>query len=218
MGVLLMAMTIGGVIIAAISFLIAIATRTEWLRTFVLGGVAVWLLFYITMLVGFSLKSEERELGLNEPKAFCGFYLDCHMHTAVTNVRTAKRIGNKTAAGEFYIVTVKVFSNAKRATLGLDAVDAHVVDADGQTYARDTRAETQSAHTDFERVISPVESFEKDIVFDLPRDVDEPRLDIRQGHPIERVIETVLVGDEDSILHKRAYFRLDAPAQTAAVR
>lgn len=215
MGVLLMAMTIGGVLVAGVLLAVSVVTRKTWLRNFVLGGVAIWFAFYFAMLIGFSLRSEERELGLNEPKEFCGFYLDCHMHTAVTDVRRVKTIGNKTANGEFYIVKVKVFSNAKQATLGLAAVDAHVVDADMQTYARETQAEALlPSQPDFERRISPTENFEKEIVFDLPAQVRNPRLDIRDGRS---VVETFLVDDEDSVFHKRAYFKLMAPDEKAAV-
>src|SRR5688572_1545688 len=134
MGVLLMAMTIGGLIVAALLLAVSIYAGKVWLRNFVFGGVAVWSVFYLAMLVGFSLRSEERKLGLNEPKEFCGFYLDCHMHTAVTDVRRTKTIGNKTANGEFYIVKVKVFSNAKRATLGFGGLKLHVIDAEGRRY------------------------------------------------------------------------------------
>src|SRR5258706_12180465 len=109
MGVLLMLMTIGGLIVAAVMLVISVATGKAWLRKFVFGGVAIWFVFYLAMLFGFSLSSQEKDLGLNEAKEYCGFYLDCHMHTAVTNVRTAKMIGNQTANGEFYIVKVKVF-------------------------------------------------------------------------------------------------------------
>ena len=218
MGVLLMATTIGGVLVAMVLLAVSIATRKALLRNLVFGGVAVWSVFYFAMLIGSSLHSEEKELGFNQPKEFCGFYLDCHMHTAVTDVQRTKTIGNKSANGEFYIVKVKVFSNAKQATLGLVAVDAHVVDASGRTYSRDSQAETLlPSQPDFDRKISPIENFEKDIVFDLPEDVASPRLDIREGYGIDHVIEALLVDDEDSVLHKRAYFRLEAPGETAAI-
>jgi hypothetical protein len=202
-------MTIGGVIVATILLIISIAAQKRWLRNFVFGGVTVWFVFYFLMLIGFSLSSKETELTLNQAKPFCGFYLDCHMHTAVTGVRTTKSIGNKNAQGEFYIVTVKVTSDAKAATLGLLTVDAHVVDSAGHEYYRDTMAESNlGTQPDFETKISPTESFEKQIVFDLPSSVDNPRLDIREGYGIDHVIEAVLVDDEDSIFHKRNYFRL----------
>lgn len=209
MGVLLMLMTIGGVIVAAVLLAISLFTKKTWLTKFAVGGVAVWFVFYAVMLFGFSFASTEKTLAMNEPKEFCGFYLDCHMHTAVSGVRTAKTIGNINANGEFYIVKVKVFSNAKAATLGLITVDAHVVDASSRTYIRDERAEEQLGNQpSFDQKISPVESFEKEIVFDLSVDVQNPRLDISEGYGIDKVIEAVLVDDEDSILHRRVYFEL----------
>jgi hypothetical protein len=218
MGVLLMLMTIGGLIIAAVLFVIALYTGKARLAKFVLGGVAVWFVFYFVMLLGVSLFSKEKTLALNEPKEYCGFYLDCHMHTAVKNVRTVKTIGDKTAKGEFRIVTVEVFSDAVRATLGLITVDSHVVDAGNRTYTRDMDAETQlPPQPDFEKQIDPEESFEKDIVFDLPVDVKDPRLDLREGYCIDHAIEAVLIGDEDSILHPRSYFKLVEEMRAAGV-
>jgi hypothetical protein len=219
MGVILMLMTIGGLIVAVILLVIAFITKKSWLKKFVMGGVAVWFIFYAAMLIGFSLTSREQTLGLNEAKEYCGFYLDCHMHTAVTGVRTAKTLGDLAANGQFYIVTVKVFSNARAATLGLLTVDAHVVDDGGHTYTRDVQAEAQLPQQPaFEKRIPPVESFEKEIVFDLPMDVKNPRLDMREGYGIDHAIEAVVIDDEDSILHKRKYFKLQEQNDTASVK
>ena len=219
MGVLLMLMTIGGLVVAAILLAVAWLNESSWLRKFVLGGVAIWLAFYFTMLLGFSFFSEEKNLGRNEPKEYCGFYLDCHMHTAVSGVRTAKTIGDRTAKGKFYIVTVNVFSNAARATLGLHSVETSVVDAAGNTYYRDELAEAElDPQPPFELQIGPEENFDKEIVFDLPTDVKEPRLDIREGYGIDRVIEAFLIGDEDSIFHKRSYFKLQEQNTSMSVK
>ena len=219
MGVLLMLMTIGGVIVAAVLFVIALYTGKAWLAKFVFGGVGVWFVFYFAMLFGSSLFSSEKRLALGEPKAFCGFYLDCHMHTAVKDVQTAKSIGNKTAKGKFHIVTVEVFSDAVKATLGLHTVDTHVVDAGNRIYTRDMQAESQlSPQPSFETQIGPEESFKKMIVFDLPADVKDPLLDIRQGVGIDYVIESFLIGDEDSIFHKRSYFKLVEQIALASVK
>ncbi len=219
MGVLLILMTIGGLLTAVVLFIVAIATKKRWLRNFVVGGVAVWFVFYAVMLLGFSFASTEKTLAIGEAKEYCGFYLDCHMHTAVTGVQKTKTIGNETAKGEFYIVTVKVFSNAKAATLGLLTVDAHVVDEQNRTYTRSEIAEAQlPPQPQFEKKISPVESFEKEIVFDLPADVQNPYLDISEGYGIDKAIEAVLVGDEDSILHKRAFFMLAEQSVAKSVK
>jgi hypothetical protein len=218
MGVLLMLMTIGGSLAAAVLLVIALVMRKAWLRNFVLGSVAVWFGFYGLMLVGSSLASEEKTLGLNEPKEYCGFYLDCHMHTAVTDVRRTKTIGDRTAKGEFCIVTVKVFSDAKREPLNLVETQAAVLDEQGNAYARDRNAEAAlGPQPEFETKIAPAETFTKQVVFDLPADIKAPRLDVRDGYGIDTAIEAVLIDDEDSILHKRNYFDLAEQSQTVKV-
>lgn len=153
---------------------------------------------------------------MNESKEFCGFYLDCHLRAAVTDARKTKMLGDKTANGEFYIVKIKVSSNAKRATLGLLTVDARVIDDRNREFTRDLQTESQlGEQPPFEQRISLTESFEKDIVFDLPADVENPRLDIREGYGVDHVIEAVLIGDEDSLFHKRIRFNLEKPQTNA---
>jgi len=216
MGVLLMLMTIGGLVVACILLAVAWLHESPWLKKFVLGGVAIWFAFYIVALLAVSLTSEERTLSFNEPKEYCGLYLDCHMHTAVTGVERTKTIGGHAANGEFYIVKVKVFSDAKRATLGLLTVDAKVLDDQKNIYERDLAAEAQlPPQPAFERLISPAESFEKEVVFNLPETVENPRLDLREGYGIDHLIEAVLIGDEDSIFHKRNYSTLSEPGAVA---
>jgi hypothetical protein len=219
MGIIFMLMTIGGVIIATVLLIAARLMRKTWLKHFVWGGLVTWFAAYAFLFFCGSFFSQEKTLALNESKEFCGFYFDCHMHAAVSGVRKTKALGDKTANGEFYIVKVKVASDAKEAVLGLNTADAKVVDAQKQTYARDTEAEKfLSEQLPFEKQISPAENFEKEIVFDLPLNAENPRLDIREGYGIDHVIEAVLIGDEDSILHKRNYFGLENQAQTASAR
>lgn len=207
MGVLLMAMTFGGVLAAIFLFAIATYYKKAWLKTFVLGGIAVWFVVYAVMLVGMSLKSEERLLALNEPKEFCGFYLDCHMHAAVTNVRRTKTIGDAEAKGEFYVVTVRVFSNAKRATLSLGGFKLIATDDAGNRYPQVDVPESE--YPSFTKPIGPGKTFEGEVVFDLPVGQTAVRLDA-YGYPnkAEAFVEKFLIGDEDSLLHGRRYFDL----------
>ena len=115
--------------------------------------------------------------------------------------------------------SVGIVCDAKRATFGLLTVDAHVVAGANQKYTRDMDAETAlGQQPDFDKQISPDESFEKEIVFDLPIDANYPRLDIREGYGIDHAIEAVLVDDEDSIFHKRNYFVLAQQSHTAGVK
>lgn len=207
MGVILLAMTVGGLIIAAILLTISHFLRLSWLKTFVLGGVTVWLTGYAILLLLGSIFSEERTLDWNEPKEFCGFYLDCHMHAAVSNVKKTKTYKDAVADGEFYVVKVKVSSDAKRATLNLITPQFHVTDDAGKIY--EPVENPVIPRPPFDDKVSAGESFEKEIVFDLPPDVENPRLDIKEGYGIDHAIETFLIGDEDSLFHKRIRFNLE---------
>lgn len=219
MGVVLLMMTIGGLIVAVILLAVSYFAKLKWLQTFILGGSAAWLIGYVILLFVASFFSEEKNLGLNEPKEFCGFYLDCHLHTAVSEIRRTRSIGDKTANGEFYIVKIKVFSDAKQATLGLVSVDAKVIDEQKREYRRDLEAEKNlGEQPPFDKRISPVESFEKEIVFNLPADAKNPRLDIKEGFAIDRAIELILIGDEDSLFHKRIRFNLEQPLIQAGLQ
>ena len=202
-----MMITIGGIGLAFILLIIAVLTKQVWLSKFVLGAIAIWLVFYTTTLLGVSLASNEETLALHEPKAFCGFYIDCHMHASVSDVRTAKQIGDKTAQGIFYIVKVKIFSDARRAAIGLHDPQFEVVDDRRNSFQ--PIEDFTVAGNPFERKIPAGGSFEGEVVFDLPSDIKNPRLDIAEGVGIDKVIESVLIDDEDSILHKRVRFNLE---------
>jgi hypothetical protein len=216
MSVLMMAVTIGGLILAVILLVVALWTRMIWLTKFVLGATAIWFSFYAVMLFGFSLLSEQKTLGLNEPKAFCGFYLDCHLHTEITDVRKTKMLGDRTANGEFYVVKIKVSSDARRAELGLHHPQFEVVDAHDKRYRR--AEDVTASGNPFERKVQAGGAFEDEIVFDLPIDIHNPRLDIAEGIGIDKIIEAILIDDEDSVLHRRNYFKLEEHRQTVSVK
>lgn len=221
MGVLLMLMTIGGLVAAGVMLAIALIGKKAWLAKFTLGGVAIWFVFYIAMLFGFSFSSTEKTLAINEPKAFCGFYLDCHMHAEVTSLRTAKAIGDLTANGMYYIIKVKVFSDARNPSIAFRLLDPSVVVKDGTNkfYARNEVAERllPSSSVDLGQDIRGSETIEKEIVFELPNDVKDPRLDIREGYRIDQAIEALLVDDEDSVFHRRNYFKLQEQNDTVGL-
>ena len=213
MGVILLLMTIGGLVAAAILLAVARLTKKTWLKHFVLGGVFTWFFGYAILFFIASFFSQEKTLSLNQPKEFCGFYFDCHLHTAVTDVRKTKNFGGKTANGEFYVVTVRVSSDAKSEPLGLITPNFEIVDESKNRYRND--ASLENPEINWQQKIPAGGSFEKAVVFDLPTDIKNPRLDVREGNGIDHAIETVLIGDEDSLLHGRNYFKLDANNQIA---
>ena len=216
MGAVLLVMTIGGLSAAAILLIVAFWKKIGWLKTFVLGGVTVWFVFYIMIFFIASGFSVEKTLSLNEPKEFCGFYFDCHLHAQVTDVQKTKNFGGRTANGDFYVVRIKISSDAREMPLNLLTPNFEAVDAAGTRYERD--ADLEKPAPDWQQKVPAGGSFEKEIVFDLPADVKTPRLDIREGYGIDHAIEAILVGDEDSLGHKRNYFKLEQQSQVANVR
>lgn len=222
MGVLLMLMTVGGLIAAAILMVIAAVGRKVWLAKFTLSAVAVWFTFYFVMLFGFSLTSSEKTLSMNEAKEYCGFYLDCHVHTVVTGVRTAKQIGDRVAQGEFQIVNVRVFSDAKKPSIAFRLLEpkARIVLPGGEKIERDPEAEKllPSAGVSLGADIRGRETIEKEIVFDGPPASTDARLLITEGYGIDKVIERFLVGDEDSIFHAKTFFKLQEQTVASGVK
>jgi hypothetical protein len=212
MGVLLMLMTIGGLIVAGILLAFSLFTKKVWLTKFSLGGVAVWFVLYAVMLFGFSIFSTEKSLAKNEAKEYCGFYLDCHMHTVVTGVRMAKQIGDQTAQGTFYIVGVRVFSDARNPNIAFRLLEpkAEVTDASGRVYTRSTDAESllPTAPMQLNQDVKGSQTIEKEIVFDVAEPAEDLKLLITEGYGIDKYIEAVLVDNEDSICHKRTYFKI----------
>src|SRR5438046_581653 len=75
---------------------------------------------------------------------------------------------------------------------------------------RDTAAEQRLGGPDasLDRQAGPGESYTVRLVFDLAVDAATPSLSVREGYGIDHLIELVLAGDENSLLHAKTSFRL----------
>ena len=215
MGAPLLAVTVLGLIAAAILTVISMARgRTRVARSIVLAS-ALWAGAYGTLLIVTSLKSRERTLPLGETKRFCGFYLDCHMGVAVERVDTMSSIGPPSdelrAGGTFYVVTLRVSSDARQVPLHLEHPRAVIVDSEGFHHERSLEAEQKlaSALAELERPVQAGDSFTRAIVIDVPRGVREPRLYVSMGGPLDRALELAVIGDEDALLHARTFHALE---------
>ncbi len=181
----------------------------------VLGGAVP--AAYLGLLLVASLTSREQDLGLNQEKDFCGFYLDCHLSLSVVNVAKIK-----TPSGVRHVITVKFRNNARPRTETERAFTlkpyhpvAVIVDDEGRTYERSADAEqllvaNRGGGSPFVQPVRAGNSYTADLVFDLPADVRDPRLFVTEGFWLKRALELFLIGDEDSLLHKRTTFRLTA--------
>jgi hypothetical protein len=218
LGILMIIGTFGLVALGAVAFVYSRLSGKSLARNLVLGIGAAWIAIYIVSLTATSLASQERLLGLNEDKQFCGFYIDCHMQIAVSRVDTTSRLAHVKARGVFYVVRLRVSSTAVRAQLSL--VDPHVVirDANGRQYERQALLEENVAsqgapYRSLTTQIGPEESFLTTVVFELPADAPSPRLLVTEGIWADKLIELFLIGDEDSLLHKRTTFELAIAAK-----
>jgi hypothetical protein len=81
----------------------------------VLAGA--WVVLYLAALLAVSLRSDERVLGWDADKKFCGFYLDCHRQVGVAAVEVLDSLGAVRPAGRWHVVTLRVGSDAKVARL-----------------------------------------------------------------------------------------------------
>jgi hypothetical protein len=207
-GVALLALTILGLVAAGCATMLAIAKgRPRTARAIALVSTA-WIVAYVTLLVVTSVSSRERTLALGETKRFCGFYLDCHMGVAVERVHTTSSIGEAgnelSAGGTFYVVTLRVSSDARRAPLHLERPEFAIVDAEGFRHERSLDAEQRLPPdwlADLEQPVRAGSSFTRTIIIDVPHGARNPRLHVTVGGVLDRAAEVVLVGDEDALLH-----------------
>ena len=216
-GIFLMLLTVVAMFLGTVGVIHALLKQKRDLLKAILIGAAIWIAAYLLVLISVSAFSHGQVLGLGAEKRFCGFYLDCHLAASVDRVDTARAIEARVppqqlgADGAWWIVTVRVSSNARRARLALLQPHVTVVDDLGTEHPRAVAAERALGDTvSLERKLGPGESLARRVVFDLPRGVRRPRLRFTEGYWIDRVIELFLIGDEDSLFHGRRAFALTA--------
>jgi hypothetical protein len=211
MNVLLLLGTVIGFAGLTLAAILSLAMGAR-LRAVALGvGALSWLGLYVIGVLVASLASHETVLPAGATKRFCGFYLDCHLGVAVLGDSTAPAIAGRRAAGTFHVLTLQFSSNARQATLTPYDLRIAMVDANGRYYEPDLEAEAALSGGTLRPLARPIragDSYQVPVVFDLPRGTVAPRLFVGEGLGIDRVIEGVLLGDEDSFLHRKTMLAL----------
>jgi hypothetical protein len=205
MGVLLLLMTIGGLILAFFMVIASYIFKKAWLRKLAIGGMIAWFIFYIAALFGFSLISKEKLLALKEEKAFCGFYFDCHLHASISEV--SRRPNDDDRDADTYTVKLKISNDARRAALRMPDPIVKVIDENGIEYY--PVEDITISNLPFSTEIAAGGSAEEIYKFAISKYAKNLKLDVQERADIDRLIEKILIDDEDSIFHKRSFFKIE---------
>jgi len=187
-----------------------------------LGAAAVFTIVagYLILLCGVSFASTEKVLPTGGWKYFCE--IDCHVAYSVIGAQTAEAFGpemQQTAAhGKFIIVRMKTWFDER-------TISAHrgngpltpnprkvvLVDDTGRRFERSAEGQAAferlgNASTPLSTTLRPGESYTTDFVFDVPKDARGARLLITEDDPETRLV----IGHENSLLHKKIYFSVDS--------
>lgn len=204
---------------AGLIFLLLVATlvllfaRRAWVR-YPLLAIAALLASYGLLLAVFSHFSYDRTAARGDEKFFCA--LDCHIAYSVRNVEKMKTIGDMTANGEFFVVTLRAHFDERTIApwrgdrpLAPDPPSLTLIDGNGRQYPLSASGQNawdashNKPHTTSDS-LRPGESYETTWVFDVPEDARSFRvLAELRGFP-----SYVLIGDEASPGHGKTYLGL----------
>jgi len=203
----------GFILFVAAIFLIQslIAKKRRQAKIVLVAMVAVCGLYLAAILI-FSIGSHEKLLARGEEKHFCE--LDCHLAYSIVDTRQTKTFGDSakqaSAQGVFTVVTIKtrfdettiapwrgnglLYPNSRALTL---------IDERGNRYGPVSQSGTPLNYP-----LRPAESYTTDVVFDTPIDVKHATLLMNEGDWITHLV----IGHENSPLHKKAGFQIDLQA------
>jgi hypothetical protein len=212
---------LGTVLLIGCSLLVLLFGALRRSRTLAkTGGItlSVVALFYFLILSAASLTSREKVLATGDWKYFCE--IDCHIAYSVVDLRSAAVLGPELkqfpAHGEFIIVRVKTWfdehsisSHRGNGPLTPNRRKVVVVDQSGNEFPEIPGGEKAlDEFGDSSRPLSqslrPGESYVTDLVFDVPKEARGLKLLITEDDPETKL----LVGHENSILHKKIYWGL----------
>jgi hypothetical protein len=153
---------------------------------------------YFALLFGFSASSHETDLARGQEKYFCE--IDCHLAYSVVEV--------KMQSDGHYLITLRTrfdetttsASRPKDAALTPSRREVRLVDNGGHEYAPVT-----AAGTPLLTPLKPADSYTTQLEFNLPKDAAGLRLLLKTA---PQWPDHVVIGDENSWLHKKTYFAL----------
>ena len=196
----------------------SVLRKKSGLTKFALVSIALLAGLYLVCLLIFSFASKDKVLARGEEKHFCE--IDCHLAYSISDVSETKTLGEApnqlTASGMFRVVTIK--TRFDETTTSLNRGDAllypnsrvvSISGEDGNQYFPSAEAQallekSQTAGTDMTIPLRPGDTYSTTLVFDLPADIKNPTLLIREGEWVTHLV----IGHENSPRHKKTRFQL----------
>jgi len=168
-----------------------------------IAGVSVGIgaVIYFALLLGFSAGSHDVALARGQEKYFCE--IDCHLAYSIVDVKT--QVG---ADANEYLVTLRTRfdptttspNRPKDAPLMPSPREAQLIDSAGRAYAP-----ASTAGTSLMTPLRPADSYTTQLEFRVPKDAKDLRLLLKT---IPAWPDHLVIGDENSLLHKKTYFAL----------
>ncbi len=189
---------IGGLFLAVASALIFwFARKPKFARiTAIVAGVAA--VVYITLLLSFSAASHETALAHGQEKYFCE--IDCHLAYSVLDAHTQPDGHLVVTLRTRFDETTTSPTRPKDAPLTPSPREARLIDSTGHEYIP-----VATAGTPLLTPLTPADSYTTQLEFNLPKDATRLRLLI---NTIPQWPDRIVIGDENSLLHKKTYFAL----------
>jgi hypothetical protein len=223
---------LGTIFMMGVSFLVLVygaVRRSTFFAKLGAGGALTIAAGYFMLLTGVSFASSEEVLPAGGWKYFCE--IDCHIAYSLIGAQTSAALGPEmqqvSAHGEFVIARVKTWFDERTISrhrgngpLTPNGRKILLVDAAGRSFSPSPEGATafvglSNNSTPLTQPLRPGESYTTDFVFDVPRDARGLRLLITEDDPETRLV----VGHENSLLHKKIYFGVDgAPPLAKAAR
>ena len=195
----------GGLVAAAAALL----TRRVGRAARIGLALAVWLAVYAAALLFFSLTSQPQSIPLGQERCFD------EMCFSLQSVVVEPTLASAAARGDFYILTIQLTNQAKRAAQRPSQPDLFMLDAQGRSYSQILLAadipggqgagQPVSARELWNEKVEPGQTVVRQVAFDLPAGVQNPVLVISEG---VGSLAAVIIGDEGSFLHARTRFEL----------
>jgi len=214
---------LGTIFVIGICFLVLLYATVRRSAFFAkLGGGTILTIaaVYFLLLTGVSFASSEEVLPAGGWKYFCE--IDCHIAYSLVGAQTADALGPElqqiSASGKFVVLRVKTWFDestisAHRGNGPLTPNSRRIllVDDVGRRFAPSPVSQSAisrltSNSTPLTQPLRPGESYVTDFVFDVARDAQRLRLLITEDAPETRLV----IGHENSLLHKKIYFAVDS--------